>query len=148
MDWQTAELFLSIAKNPDLRDVCLFVLASIARLTTEDRQFQEFCSGIFSGVISQSSCLVPRALFDALPRDPHSWASLLKMDRLGLLRGPLAFLVEASQVGAQASGRLIRSPWQSVDWGMEIATKFLRLVEGQLGGPMSARRPLATTPVS
>ena len=148
LDWRTAELFLSIAKNPDLRDVCLFVLAGIARLTTSDRQFQEFCSGVFSGVISQSSCLVPQALFHALPRDPHAWAGLLKMDRDGMLRGPVAVLAEASKNLAQTSGRLMQKPWQSLDWGMEVAAKFLRLVDGQVGGPISPQRPLAATPVS
>lgn len=148
LDWRTAELFLSIAKNPNLKDVCLFMLASIARLTTTDRQFQEFCSGVFSGVISQSACLVPRALVSALPRDPRAWANLMQIDQRGLLRGPLSFIAEATQSGAQASGRLMMNPLQSVDWGLEILTKSLQLIDGQMGGPIRLRQPQVATHVS
>ncbi len=145
LDWRTAELFLSIAKNPDLKDVCLFMLASIARLTTTDRQFLEFCSGVFSGVISQSTCLVPRALVNALPRDPQAWANLLQLDERGLLRGPLSLMAEAIQTTAQMSGRLMLNPLRSLDWGVEILTKSLDLINGQIGGSLHQRRPQMAT---
>jgi flavin-dependent dehydrogenase len=148
LDWQTAELFLSIAKNPDLKEVCLFMLSSIARLTTTDRQFLEFCSGVFSGVISQSTCLVPRALVSALPRDPHAWANLLQLDQQGLLRGPLSFLAEGTQAAALMSGRLMLNPLQSLGWGLEIAAKSINLINGQIGGPLHQRGPQVATSVS
>ena len=65
-----------------------------------------------------------------------------------MLRGPVTVLAEASKNLAQASGRLIQNPWQSLDWGMEVSAKFLRLVDGQIGGPMSPRRVFAAPPVS
>ena len=42
-DWKTAEFFLAVAKNPALRDFCLFLLTQIGSLTTQDPRFQEFC---------------------------------------------------------------------------------------------------------
>src|SRR5262249_20412045 len=73
LDGQPAEIFLSIAKTPSLNDFCLFLLKEIGRLTTSDRRFQDFASGVFSGVIAQSTCLSPRALYHAFPKDPATW---------------------------------------------------------------------------
>ena len=130
LDWRTAELFLSVAKNPDLREFCLFVLANIARMTTHDRQFQEFCSGVFSGVISQNICLVPQALFHAMPRNSAAWLSMLQLDEKGVISGPLSLVTDALNSTTRASSRMLANPWQSVDWGLEVMAKILRLAQG------------------
>ena len=39
-DWKTAEFFLTVAKNPALRDFCLYLLTQIGLLTTEDPRFR------------------------------------------------------------------------------------------------------------
>ena len=130
LDWRTAELFLSIAKNPHLREFCLFVLSNIARMTNHDRQFQEFCSGVFSGVISQNICLVPQALFHAVPRNAASWLSLLRLDEKGVVSGPLSLVTDALTSTTKASSRMLSHPWQSVDWGLEVMAKILRLAQG------------------
>ena len=129
LDWRTAELFLSVAKNPHLREFCLFVLANIARMTTHDRQFQEFCSGVFSGVISQNICLVPQALFHAMPRNSAAWLSMLQLDEKGVISGPLSLATNALTSMTRASSRMLANPWQSVDWGLEVVTKSLRLAQ-------------------
>jgi len=134
LDWRTAELFLSVAKNPNLREFCLYVLANIARMTTHDRQFQEFCSGVFSGVISQNMCLVPRALFHALPKNPEAWMALLQLSQKGLVKGPLHFVLDTMASVTKTSTRMAMSPWESLDWTMEVMTKTLRLAQGHFGG--------------
>lgn len=138
LDWRTAELFLSIAKNPNLKEVCLFVLKNIARLTMRDRRFQEFCSGVFSGVIAQNVCLVPKALFHALPRDPAAWGAILQLEERGVM-GPLDLTVAAFNSMARASGRMALEPLQSVNWGLEVLTKGVQLIDGHLGGCTSGR---------
>ncbi|HWA46561.1 MAG TPA: geranylgeranyl reductase family protein [Hypericibacter adhaerens] len=127
-DWQTAELFLSIAKNPHLRDFCLFTLTQIGRLTDADRQFQEFCSGVFSGALSQSICLSPRALYHAFPKDPRVWRAMFAAEG-GTVLGPLRVARGAAQSLGRAGIEMARDPLVNLDWGIEVATKAVRLVE-------------------
>ena len=68
---------MAIAKNPNLRDFCLFWLEQIGRLTSHDRRFEAFCAGVFSGVLSQSIAVSPRALYHVFPRDRAAWAAFL-----------------------------------------------------------------------
>jgi menaquinone-9 beta-reductase len=136
LDWRTAEFFLSIAKNPNLKDFCLFMMRQIGRLTTEDRQFQDFCSGVFSGVIAQSACLSPLAVYHAFPKDPAVWMSVLENGR-GLASGTTELAMGAFGSLARAGGRMAARPLQNLDWGLEVATKALRLAECHL----AARRP-------
>jgi menaquinone-9 beta-reductase len=128
LDWQTAELFLTIAKNPHLRDFCLFVLTQIGRLTVADRQFQDFCSGVFSGVISQSVCLSPRALYHAFPKDPRVWQALLDAQG-GVVLGGTRVMRGAVESLALAGKEMIQRPLTTLDWGIEVMTKGLQLVE-------------------
>jgi len=122
LDWQTAEIFLAIAKNPNLREFCLFAVEQIGRLTSQDRQFEEFCAGVFSGVVSQSSALSPRALFHAFPRDRRAWANFLAGN------GGVAALARGAAGGLLTAGRgALRDPVANIDWGLEVATKALRL---------------------
>jgi geranylgeranyl reductase family protein len=124
-DWQTAEMFLTIAKNPNLSDFCLFVLEQIGRLTSEDPQFEAFCAGVFSGVLSQSIAASPRALYHAFPRDRSAWAAFLASNG-----GPAApaHLARRATAGLLAAGRgALRDPMPNIDWGLEVATKALRL---------------------
>lgn len=127
-DWQTAEIFLSIAKNPDLRDFCLFVLTQIGKLTTRDRRFQAFASGVFSGVIAQSICLSPMALYHAFPKDARAWRSLVD-GRGGAALGSVRLARETVESLAVAGSRMACRPLKSLDWSMEVATKVVQLAE-------------------
>ena len=124
-DWQTAEIFLAIAKNPNLRDFCLFALEQIGRLTSEDPRFEAFCAGVFSGVLSQSVALSPRALYHAMPRDRAAWAAFLAVN--GGAAAP-ARLARGAAAALLAAGRgALRDPVANIDWSLEVATKALRL---------------------
>ncbi len=130
LDWQTAELFLSIAKNPNLRDFCLFLLSQIGRLTMADRRFQDFCSGVFSGVIAQNLCLSPRALYDAFPKDPATWLDYLRGEG-GLALGPFRLARGTIRSLVIAGAGMGRDPLTNVDWGLDAAKKLVQLVERQ-----------------
>lgn len=130
-DWQTAEIFLAIAKNPNLRDFCLFVLEQIGRLTSEDARFEAFCAGVFSGVLSQSIALSPRALYHAFPRDRGAWAAFLAAN--GGAAAPIRLACGAAS-GLFAAGRAaMRDPVPNIDWGLEVVIKALRLGSRQVG---------------
>jgi geranylgeranyl reductase family protein len=138
IDWRTAELLLSIAKNPGLKDFCLFLLTQIGRLTTRDPRFRDFCSGVFSGVISQSSCLSPLALYHAFPRNPDAWLALLDGGD-GVVRGSARLALGALASVASAGFRLGLSPVRTIGWGMEVATKAVQLAEHRLVAALDTR---------
>jgi geranylgeranyl reductase family protein len=136
-DWRTAEIFMSIAKNPNLRDLSLFMLRQMGKLTMADAKFREFAAGIFSGVISQSAWLVPQALYHALPKNPDAWLGLLESNgreihggvAAGTLR--LAYGMAANAVSAAAG--MLRAPLANMGWGVETAAKAVWLAEQRLG---------------
>ncbi len=128
LDWRTAEIFLTVAKNPNLRDFCLFLLKQIGTLTTADPQFRDFASGVFSGVISRSVCLSPRALYHAFPKDPRNWLALIEGDG-GVALGSMRLTRSAVASVASAGRQMARKPLQNLDWGMEVATKVVRLAQ-------------------
>jgi geranylgeranyl reductase family protein len=144
-DWQTAELFLTIAKNPHLRDFCLFTLTQIGRLTDADRQFQEFCSGVFSGALSQSICLSPRALYHAFPKNPRVWRAMLAAEG-GAVLGPLRIARGAARSLGTAGIEMVREPLANLDWGIEVATKAVRLVERGVAETPGLTQPAGVPP--
>jgi geranylgeranyl reductase family protein len=135
-DWRVSEMFMSIAKNPNLKDFSLFVLKQIGELTAADSRFGDFASGVFSGVVSQSTWLSPRALYHAFPKDPSAWLALLKSNgrerSTGVTTGSLRLVSGALASAARAGVGLARSPSTSLVWGMEVVTKALRLAEHQI----------------
>jgi geranylgeranyl reductase family protein len=139
-DWQTAEIFLSIAKNPNLRDFCLFMLEQIGRLTREDSRFEAFCSGVFSGVLSQSIAVSPTALLHAFPRERGTWAAYLTAN--GGVAAPSRLAREALATLFGAARGAVRDPISNLDWSLELATKALRLgsrhVSACAGGSLAA----------
>jgi geranylgeranyl reductase family protein len=136
LDWQTAEMFLTIAKNPNLSEFCLFLLEQIGKLTNEDERFQEFCAGVFSGVLSQSFALSPRALYHAFPRDWSAWAAFLATN--GGSRAP-AHLFRGSLTSiAAAAAAAMQDPVANMEWSLEVAAKALRLAGRHISAWASA----------
>jgi geranylgeranyl reductase family protein len=124
-DWQTAEMFLTIAKNPALKKFCLFGVEQIGLLTNTDPRFREFCAGIFSGVVAQSLCLSPRALYHVLPKDMAAWNVFLAAN--GGATAPVKLAWEAVRTLVAAGAGAVRDPLPNLDWSLEVATKSLRL---------------------
>ena len=139
-DWRTSEIFMSLAKNPGLKDLSLFLLKQIGALTAADAQFGAFASGVFSGVVSQDSWLSPRALYEAFPKDPNTWKALLRHNSAnrGAAAGTLQLATGALASAARTGVGLARSPGTTIDWGLEVATKALRLAQRQLANPPRA----------
>ena len=133
-DWRTAEFFLAVAKNPALREFCLFLLTQIGCLTTEDRRFQEFASGVFSGTVAQSACLSPLALYKAFPKSPETWLALVQGDK-GVAAGSAWLVGNAVGSLARAASRMAREPLRNLDWGLEVAVKAVQLAERGVEGP-------------
>jgi hypothetical protein len=140
VDWRMADLLLAIAINPALKDFCLFLLSQIARLVDRSPQFHEFCSGIFSGVLTRDLCLSPRALYHAFPKDPGAWHALINVPG-GAPAGPTHLLAQAFDSLAEATKNAARQPMTTIDWGLEVALRGVRLLDTQLGAPL--RQPPA-----
>ena len=116
-----------------MKEFCLFLLTQIGRLTNESRQFRDFCSGVFSGVLSRDVCLSPRALYHAFPKDPDAWRALL--------RGPNRSTARTAHLFAQAAGSLADAathaasdPLTTIDWGMDVAVRAVRLLDRHIAG--------------
>lgn len=126
-DWQTAELFLTIAKNPALRDFCLLVLERIGRLTNEDAGFRVFAAGVFSGVLAQRLAVSPAAILRAFPKDFAAWQAVLQRreGEPGLARMAASSLVRAGRAALGA-------PLANLGWASEVASKALRLAEREV----------------
>jgi hypothetical protein len=135
-DWRMSEIFMSIAKNPNLKDFSLFVLKQVGELTAADARFGKFASDVFSGVVSQSTWLSPRALYGAFPKDLSTWLALLKSNAkersTGAAAGSLRLVSAALASAARAGVGLARSPGTSLDWGMDVVTKAIRLADSQV----------------
>jgi geranylgeranyl reductase family protein len=135
-DWRTAEIFMSIAKNPDMRDFSLFLLKQIGKLTMADPRFRDFAGGVFSGVISQSAWLVPRALYHVFPKDAQTWLALLASNGKEVHGGAAAgtlHLLQGTLANAVSSGMsLARNPLVNLDWGLELAAKAASLAERRI----------------
>jgi hypothetical protein len=146
-DWRMSEIFMSIAKNPNLKDFSLFVLKQVGELTAADPKFRDFASGVFSGVVSQSTWLSPRALYDAFPKDWNTWLALLKSNggqfNTGATAGSMRLAYGAIASVAKAGLGLARSPDTTLDWGMDVVTKAIRLAERQITAPPSSEAFIA-----
>jgi hypothetical protein len=141
-DWRMSEIFMSVAKNPNLKDFCLFLLRQIGKLTAADPRFRDFSSGVFSGVVSQSAWLSPRALYDAFPKDAGTWLALLRSNGRevngGTAAGSIRLASGAIASVLNAGANLARSPDTTLHWGMDVAAKIVRIAERQLGAPAPA----------
>lgn len=129
MDWRAGELMLTIAKNPNLREIYLLFIQTIARVIRENPRFEEFCGGIFSGTLPARKCLCPRTLLDVTPLDPRTWFSAL-ISPHGLDPSPfLGHCVSAAHVLLKTGGRVLEAPLTNLQWGTEILTRALGLVD-------------------
>lgn len=126
-DWRMSEIFMSVAKNPHLKDFCLFALKQVGSLAAADPRFRDFATGVFSGALSQNAWLSPRALYDAFPKDPATWTALLRSNSPhGAAAGTLRLAYDAVASTASAGWGMARSPVTSLDWGIDVAAKAAR----------------------
>jgi hypothetical protein len=146
-DWRTSEIFMSLAKNPGLKDLALFVLQQVGTLGEADPRFGDFASGVFSGVISQSSWLNARALYQAAPKDLATWATLLRQNsssKSSTVSGAVSLLAGAVASAARSGAGLARKPGASLDWALEVLTKTVTLADRRFSTPRALASSLET----
>ena len=137
-DWRTSEIFMSLAKNPGLKDIALFLLEQVGTLGEADPRFGGFASGVFSGVVSQSSWLSARALYQAAPKDRATWAALLRENsasKSSPLAGSVRLLARAAASAARSGAGLARKPETTLDWALEVLTKAVTFADRRLSAP-------------
>lgn len=121
LDWRVGEFMLSIAKNPNLKELYLFMLKAIAGIAKGDVRFQDFCGGIFTGVIPASECISLFTLLDVVPFDPGAWLSAIgPLDGgKGVASRAVALLGDILKMTA----RVAASPLSNLGWGLEMLNK-------------------------
>lgn len=123
MDWRTGDLLLTIARNPNLREFCLYLIRTIAGLAKEDPRFQEFCAGLFNGVTPARKALCPRTLWDATPLDPELWLrAALPAGGRGV-RGLLDWSITVTRQALKVTERMLSDPAPHLRWLGEILSK-------------------------
>ncbi len=124
VDWQSAELLLTIAKNPHFRLLYLQLLEHLGELTRHDPRFADFASGIFTGMVPQSWYLSPLALLSAFPRNPQAWLSLVTgNDGTRAARSAVA----AARGVIAGLRSLLAHPAGNLAWALEVGAKSLDL---------------------
>lgn len=113
IDWRVGDLFLTIAKNPDLREFWLHVLKVIAALAKNDAGFRDFVGGIFSGAAQARSAFSPDLWWQVVAMDPRVWL------RTGV---PVPETLLAAR-------RALASPLPTAGWAVEVMAKTLGLLE-------------------
>ncbi|HTS63226.1 MAG TPA: geranylgeranyl reductase family protein [Candidatus Acidoferrales bacterium] len=143
IDWKIGELFLTLAKNPHLREAWLYVLQVIAGIARSDPRFQEFVGGLFSGGSQARDAFDPKIWLEVAPRDPMVWlgaaapAGSLKPSSL------VTQALEGVRLMLQVLRGLIAHPGDTRDWGTEIFVKTVGLVECYIRNELSAVRTAA-----
>jgi geranylgeranyl reductase family protein len=146
IDWKIGELFLTIAKNPHLRELWLYVLNVIAGIARSDPRFQEFVGGIFSGASQARSAFDPKIWFEVAPLDPKIWIDAL------IPSGSLKFsalvpeTLEGVRLMLQALRGVITSPGATWEWGGEIFVKTAELAVCYIRNELSAVETAAAHP--
>lgn len=127
MDWRTGELLLSVAKNPYLSRLNLYLLKTISAVARDDARFQEFCGGVFSGATPARETLCPKRLFEVTPFAPGLWLSaLLQAEKPGIkdLAGQTLTLARA---GLRMAEGAAAEPVSNAAWLAEILSKMAGL---------------------
>ena len=129
LDWRVGDLFLTIAKNPDLREFWLHMLKVIAAMAKNDDSFRDFAGGIFSGAAQARSAFSPALWWQVAAMDPRVWL------RAG---APLPETLLAAR-------RALASPLPAAGWVVEVLTKIIRLAEcytrSEILAALTERRP-------
>jgi flavin-dependent dehydrogenase len=130
LDWRVGDLFLTIAKNPDLREFWLHVLKMIAAMAKHDDSFRQFAAGIFSGAAQARTAFSPALLWQVVAMDPRVWM------RAG---APVPETLLAAR-------RALASPLPTAGWAVEVLTSIVRLAEcytrSEIPAALAERRPL------
>lgn len=129
LDWRVGDLFLTIAKNPGLREFWLHVLNLIAAMAKSDDSFRQFAGGIFSGAVESRSAFSPALWRQIVAMDPRIWLSA---------GAPVDETVWAAR-------RALASPLPTAGWLVEVLTRIVRLAEcytrNEIPAALAERRP-------
>ena len=127
-DWRTGDLLLTIARNPNLRELYLYLIRTVAGLAKEDPRFQEFCGGLFNGVTPARKAICPSALLEAAPLDPGAWRrAALPATDLGL-RDLLDQSISAARCALKVTERMMIDPVPNIRWFTDILSKTVGIV--------------------
>ena len=130
LDWRVGDVFLTIAKNPDLREFWLHALRMIAAMAKHDDRFRNFAAGIFSGAAQARSAFSPALWWQVIAMDPRVWM------RAG---APAPEMLVAAR-------RALASPLPTAGWAVEVLTSIVRLAEcytrEEIPAALAERRPV------
>lgn len=130
LDLRTSDLIVTIIKNRSLMRGWLLILKMIGEKALSDHDYAATCGGVLSGVIPTHRSLSPTIMVKTLMHGPNFWQRNLglRFDRglVGLLNSGLL----AASCALNSLGEMASQPIQTVDWGLDVATKGLDILSG------------------
>lgn len=123
-DWRSAELLLTMGKNPHLKHLSLALLERIGGMVRQDQSIADFCSGIFSGMVPQRNFLSPGALVALLPSIVSVMPSMLTNLEPKKMASLSAHIARGVLGGLRG---VMTNPAQNFAWGVELSTKAMAL---------------------
>jgi geranylgeranyl reductase family protein len=129
LDRRAGDLLLTVAKNPALKNFCMFLLKNIGRLTRTDHRFRDFCAGVFSGMIPQHAAVSPLAVLEAFPNDVHSWLFLLQEFDREFPLFPFGLASKTLTGSLDLALQIAQHPSENIDWALDVMTKSIRLFD-------------------
>lgn len=128
LDWRVGELFLTIAKNSQMRDYWLYLLKVFAGLAREDPALRELVGGLLGGATPARSTLSPATWFRVAPMNPELWFSAMAPERKkGVRFAPEA--ASASGIALKAAREVLERPLPTIGWAVELATRLIGITD-------------------
>lgn len=127
LDWHTGDLLLTLAKNPHMKELYLSLITMIARLVRTDAAFEDFCGGIFCGVLPARTCISLTALFNALPVEQSTWLQFLQESEITGLAKTAHGSIGLLRSGLKSMAGVVTDPMANLGWGIETAAKGVTL---------------------
>lgn len=128
IDRRTGELILSLAKNPNLREIYLLLIKLFARLAKSNPHFEEFCGGVFCGTTPASSCVSPLVLMNIIPFDIRSWITMLSHSDDNGIQAILKQVFHVMRNILKTTRRVVKNPLENLYWGTDIMSQTLGLM--------------------
>ena len=124
LDWRVGELFLTIAKNSQMRDSWLQVLKVLTALASNDPALRKFVGGLLSGSAASRDTLSPATWFQVAPTNPELWLSAVVPEAEAGVRRLAPEAAAASRLALKAARGILERPLPTVGWMVEILTRL------------------------
>ena len=129
LDWRVGELFLTIAKNSEMREYWLYLLKVFTGLARNDPALRELVGGLLGGATPARSAISPATWFQVAPTSPELWLSAIAPEGKDGVRSLAPEAASASRLALKAARAILQRPLPTVGWAVEILTRLTGIAD-------------------